>query len=163
MQPILSPSRPRLLCAVLALSLGAAAAPAAAQVACTSLNTVQISALAPMNNQYGGHLNAHIYGQTPPQGFTQDGRTLFRDDDDWAEAYAELVNMNPPLYCAQNPQPNAEAARDVPVQFFSLRCTAADAQGRCTAYTEIQTNTVRVVMRYLGNRWVVYTAYPVPN
>lgn len=153
----------RRVLAALAVPLALCAAPAFAQVACTNINTVQISSSPLMNNEYGGHLNAHIRGQIPPPGFTQYNRTLFRDAQDWNEAYNALAAQNPPLYCAQNPQPGAEAARDLPIQFFSYQCTAANAAGVCTAGREIQTNTVRVVMRFIDRRWVLYTAYPIPR
>lgn len=149
--------------AVLALSLAAPLAPAAAQVKCTDITTVQITALPAMNTQYGGHLTQHIYGQTPPAGLSQAGKTLFRDSTDWQEAYDELQQMDPPLYCSQRPQAGAEAARDVPGQYFSYQCTAANASGMCTRKTEIQTNTVRIIMRYVDNRWIVYTGYPIPQ
>ncbi|WP_144062995.1 hypothetical protein [Litchfieldella anticariensis] len=134
---------------------------------CTSMMSVQISHFVTHNNDYGGHLNAHVLGQSPPNGFTQNGKTIFRDSHDWEDAYSALENQEPGLQCNPNAPIGSEAARTLPRQYFSYQCTAADAQDRCTNGNEIQTNHVTYVFRVMqngaGKRWIVYTAYPTPQ
>lgn len=126
---------------------------------CTNIPSVQISQFVTHNSEYGGHLNAHVYGQTPPNGYTQLGKTLFRDADDWEDAYNKLVEDTPPLQCI-----NADAARTLPAQYLSYKCTAVDANERCTEKNEIQTRYVTYVLRRNGdNKWILYTAYPSIN
>jgi len=136
-------------------------------VPCTSIPTVQISKFPTHNNEYGGHLNAHIYGQTPPAGYTQNGNTLFRNQNDWGDAYTQLETQKQPLMCDTNAPFNSEAARTLPLQFFSYRCRGADASGRCTITDSIQTHTVIYVFKVVekdgikkNGNWIVYTAYP---
>lgn len=140
---------------------------AVSQTPCTLLPTANISHFLTHNTDYGGHVTAHVYGTQPPASSTQNGRTLFRDAGDYYEAWETLEAQDPPLYCAQNPQLGAEAARDVPVQFFSYRCLAADTQGRCTRTQEFQSNTARFIFRSVERegriRWILYTAYPAPQ
>lgn len=153
------------LYAVAAVWLTAGASPAAAQaVDCTSIQTVQVSHFVTHNNEYGGHLNAHVIGQIPPAGFSQNNRTLFSSAHDWEEAYQALANQQPALQCNLSAAVGSEAARTLPWQFFSIQCTAANPNGTCAAGYQIQTNNVVYVMRMVPNgsskRWIVYTAYP---
>ncbi len=136
-------------------------------VDCTTIQSVAVSHFVTHNNEYGGHLNAHVRGQTPPPGFSQNGRTLFRDTHDWEEAYAALANQVPALQCNTDAALGTEAARTLPWQFFSYQCTAANINGVCTNGNEIQTNHVVYVLRVVpngnGRRWIVFTAYPTPQ
>ncbi|RDZ26593.1 hypothetical protein [Lysobacter silvisoli] len=136
--------------------------PARAEV-CTNLVTVQMSAIPEMNGQSGGHLAAHVPNVTPPQGWTQQGRTLFWDRQAWEEAYDQLARQQVPLYCADNAPNGSEAARTIYRQYFAHQCTAANGQGVCTRANDVQVNAVQIVMRRINDRWVVYTAYPTPN
>ncbi len=139
----------------------------AVPVDCTSIPSLVVSHFVENNNLYGGHLNAHVRGQTPPAGYTQSGRTLFRDSDDWEDAYRALANQIPALQCNTTAEIGTEAARTLPRQYFSFQCTQANQNGVCVVANEIQTNHVRYVMRVVpndgGRRWVVYNAYPTPN
>ena len=42
------------------------------------------------NNDYGGHVNAHVLYQTPPLYYSQNNRTLFSNDFVWEQAYIYL-------------------------------------------------------------------------
>jgi hypothetical protein len=141
--------------------------PASAEVvSCTTIPSVDVSHFVTHNNDYGGHLNAHILGQTPPVGYTQRNKTLFSSDHDWEEAYMALANQTPALQCNTSAALNTVAARTLPWQFFSEQCTAANGAGQCTAHNTIQTNHVNYVLRVVSDgprrRWIVYTAYPTP-
>jgi hypothetical protein len=149
--------------ALLSLSGGQALAEI---VDCTSIASVNVSHFVTHNNEYGGHLNAHVRGQTPPAGYSQNGRTLFNDYHDWEDAYAYLSHQDPALQCNTSAPVGSEAARTLPLQFFSYQCTAANAHGVCTAGNAVQTHTVTFVLRVVPNgsqrRWIVFNAYPRP-
>lgn len=137
---------------------------AGAEQACVDIATVQVSSLPTHNTEYGGHLTAHIYGLTPPPGDTQFNKTLFTNSEDYFEAWNDLRSQEPQIKCADHPQLGAEAARDTDTRLFSRQCTAANGNGVCTAYNEVQTHLVVFVFRAvnLDNRvrWILYTAYP---
>jgi hypothetical protein len=134
-------------------------------VDCTSIASVNLSHFVANNNEYGGHLNAHVSGQTPPAGYTQKDKTLFTSTDDWEESYNLLSTQQNPLQCNSGAALGTEAARTLSLQFFSEQCTNANGAGRCTASRSIQTNKVYIVLRVVPDgsrkRWIVYTAYPV--
>lgn len=132
---------------------------------CTSIPSVAVSRLVTHNNDYGGHLNAHVRGQTPPNNYTQAGKTMFSDSMDWDDAYGFLATQDPALQCNTAAPIDSEAARTLPFQLFSQQCTAATGAGVCTASHSVQTNYVTYVMRVVANnggrRWILYTAYPI--
>jgi hypothetical protein len=138
--------------------------PARALTACTSVPTAALSHFVPNNAQYGGHLAAHVVGAVPPNGYTQNGRTLFSSGADYNEAWSELAAQQQPLYCPDNPQLGADAARDLLLQFFSESCTAAAGNGVCTHSNTIQTHRVtfdfRAVQYNNHPTWILLTAYP---
>lgn len=113
--------RPAIL-AILAISALIASQQAHALTPCTSVPSAALSHFVPNNAQYGGHLAAHVVGATPPPGYSQNGRTLFSSNADYDEAWSELAAQQQPLYCADNPQLGADAARDLLLQFFSESC-----------------------------------------
>ena len=131
---------------------------------CTDIRSVEMSRFVTHNNEYGGHLNAHIFGQTPPVGYSQKDRTLFWDEDAWYEAYSELENQHPPLMCNTDAPLGSEAVRTINFQFY-YECTQADANGKCTRKQGIKANRVTFVLRVVqgdfhSKRWIIYTAYP---
>lgn len=140
------------------------ASPAMAQVACTDVPTALVSHFVTHNNEYGGHVNAHVLGQTPPPGFTQAARTLFGNVNDYESAWTALRQQQPPVYCAQYPQVGNEAARNVGIQLNARQCTAAAGNGTCTASNAVVTHVATFVFRALANgngvRWILFTAYP---
>jgi hypothetical protein len=155
--------RPVIL-AILAISALIASRQARALTPCTSVPTAALSHFVPNNAQYGGHLAAHVAGATPPAGYSQNGRTLFSSNADYDEAWSELAAQQQPLYCADNPQLGADAARDLLLQFFSESCTAAGLNGACTTSNMIQTHRVTFDFRAVSynhhTAWVLLTAYP---
>ena len=140
------------------------AAQAGAEQACVDIPTVQVSSLPTHNTEYGGHLTAHIWGLTPPPGYTQLNRTLFSSSEDYFDAWNDLRAQVTQIKCADHPQLGAEAARDTDTQLFSRQCTAANGNGVCTAYNQVQTNRVTFVFRAVNRDgkviWILYTAYP---
>lgn len=134
---------------------------------CTSTQSAVVSHFVTHNNEYGGHVNAHVYGQTPPAGYTQNNKTMFANDQYYAQAWDALTQQNPPLYCSNNPQVGNEAARSITFQLASRQCTAANPAGICTAYNNVNTGYVRFTFRAvpkgpgsLGAKWILYVAYP---
>lgn len=152
------------IAAILVTSTLIASHHARALTACTSVPAAALSHFVTNNAQYGGHLAAHVVGAVPPAGYTQNGRTLFSNGADYNEAWSELAAQQQPLYCADNPQLGADAARDLQLQFFSESCTAAGVNGVCTASNTIQTHRVTFDFRAVqyNNRptWILLTAYP---
>ena len=117
------------------------------------------------NNDYGGHVNAHVLYQTPPLHYSQNNRTLFSNDFVWEQAYIYLSEQVQQLQCNLSAGVGTGAARTLNLHYNSVQCTAANAQGVCTAWYNAPTSTVRVVMRVVQNglngHWIVYNAYPV--
>lgn len=149
---------------LVSLVLAGVANPSRAATPCTNVQTAAVSHFVTHNTGYGGHVLAHIRGAVPPHGFTQTGKTLFRDGHDYDDAWTELSQQNVPLQCSDNPQLGDEAARDIAVQFYSIQCTAAGGNGACTAGNEIQTHWATFIFRAVNLhghvRWILYTAYP---
>lgn len=145
-----------------------AATPALADpMPCTSTQSAVVSHFVTHNNEYGGHVNAHVYGQTPPAGYTQNNKTMFASDQYYEQTWDTLIQEDPPLYCGTNPQIGDEAARSIALQLSSRQCTAADGVGICTAYNNVNTGYVRFTFRAVqkspgskGAKWILYNAYP---
>ncbi|WP_420136400.1 hypothetical protein [Sphingomonas sp.] len=144
------------------------AAPAIADpIPCTSTPSAAVSHFVTHNNEYGGHVNAHVLGQTPPNGYSQFNRTLFASDVIYEQAWTALENDDPPLYCVESPQIGAEAARSIQLDLNSRQCTNANIAGVCTASNAVVTRYVRFTFRAVpkgqgsqGAKWILYTAYP---
>ena len=139
-------------------------------VPCTSIASVATSHFVTHNNDYGGHINTHVLGETPPPGYaySQAGKTLFSSSFDWEQAYVYLSGQVQPLQCNLSAAIGTEAARTLNLQFFSVQCTAANANGMCTNWYTVQTHTVVILMRVVSNGmggkyWIVYNAYPRPQ
>lgn len=137
---------------------------------CTSTPSAAVSHFVTHNNEYGGHVNAHVYGQTPPAGYTQKNRTLFANDQLYEQAWQALDSQDPPLYCKTSPQIGDEAARSIALPLVSRQCTAADNAGICAAYNTVNTAYVRFTFRAVekdpgssGAKWILYNAYPAYN
>ena len=134
-------------------------------VACTTIPSVVVSHFVTHNNDYGGHVNAHVLYQTPPLHYSQNNRTLFSNDFVWEQAYIYLSQQVQQLQCNLSAGVGTGAARTLNLHYNSVQCTAANAQGVCTAWYNAPTSTVRVVMRVVQNglngHWIVYNAYPV--
>lgn len=134
---------------------------------CTSTQSAVVSHFVTHNNEYGGHVNAHVYGQTPPAGYTQYNKTMFASDVQYEQAWEALTQENPPLYCGNFPQIGDEAARSIALPLATRYCTAADGSGVCTAYNNINTSYVRFTFRAVPKnpgspaaKWILYVAYP---
>lgn len=142
------------------LSSTALAAPPAPD--CAKLASVQASSLVQANNQFGGVLNAYVDGQTPPPGHSQKDKLLFRNADNWNQAYTQFKQASPAQRCATVANDGAEIAIVVVSAFASQRCIAADKLGRCTESRQEYTDAAQIVLRYQGKhqRWIVYSAQP---
>jgi hypothetical protein len=114
---------------------------------------------------YRDRVNAHVLYQTPPLHYSQNNRTLFSNDFVWEQAYIYLSEQVQQLQCNLSAGVGTEAARTLNLHYNSVQCTAANAQGVCTAWYNVPTSTVRIVMRVVQNglngHWIVYNAYPV--
>jgi hypothetical protein len=132
---------------------------------CTSIPSITTSHFIETNNEYGGHLNAHIFEQTPPAHYSQKGKTLFSSSDDWYKAYDELAAEKPGLQCDVGAMVGAKAVQTRKLPLTSEECTAAEKDGRCKAYHTVETEYVTYVMKVVQGddspRWIVYTAYPL--
>lgn len=142
------------------LSFPVLAAPPASD--CAKLASVQASSLVGANNRFGGVLNVYVDGQVPPAGQSQKGKLLFRNADNWNQAYTQFKQASPAQRCAAAAHDGAEIAVVVVSAFASQRCLAADKLGRCSESRQEYTDAARIVLRYQGNhrRWIVYSAQP---
>lgn len=157
-------------CLLFLIALGVTAPALAEPIPCTATPSAMVSHFPTHNNEYGGHVNAHILGQTPPNGYSQSGKTLFASDVIYEQAWTALENDDPPLYCVESPQIGAEAARSIQLDLVSRQCTNANTAGVCTASHTVATRYVRFTFRAVpkgqgsqGAKWILYTAYPAPT
>lgn len=132
--------------------------------ACRDTQIVQQSADLSRNSQDGGHVAQHVFGMTPPQGFPQNGKTLFADAEKAKAAWRQYQYIDNPKACAGA----KDVIQDVSLQKLGIKsldayeCTAANAQGECTAKTMYVANSVEFAFGLNGDhKWVLKTMFPV--
>ena len=89
--------------------------------------------------------------QTPPLHYSQNNRTLFSSDFVWEQAYIYLSQQVQHLQCNLSAGVGTEAARTLNLHYNSVQCTAANAQGVCTAWYNAPTSTARIATRVVQN------------
>jgi hypothetical protein len=154
-------------CAVsvlLAALVFATAAPASA-VTCNTIPSVKNSAVLSANTAAGGHVTSHVLGQTPGGGAatTQAGRTLFADGAKYAAAWRQYTYYGT-VNCGGGGQAQQQLtlAQLHMTNLDAYSCTAANAQGACTAKTLYVAQAVFYGFILNGQNWILNTAFPVP-
>jgi hypothetical protein len=69
-------------------------APLALADECRTIKEVKDSAVPDQNSGMGGHVLAHIFGETPPTGHTHDKRTLFKDRNQFLDVWQHYIAID---------------------------------------------------------------------
>jgi hypothetical protein len=135
----------------------------ASAAACKLTGSVTHSAVLGNNSADGGHVKAHVLGETPPAGQSQNNRTLFADGAKYAAAWRQYgyygtVNCGGGHAISQT----LTLAQLHMTSLDAYSCTAADGAGRCTAKTLYIAQSVTFAFVQAGGHWILNTCYPVP-
>ena len=148
--------------AFVALPFLIAAKPASAAT-CNTIQSVKDSAVLSANAGAGGHVAQHVLGQTPGAANSQNGKTLFADGSKYAAAWRQYG-----YYGTANSGAGGQAQQQMTLAQLHMTsldaysCTAANAQGACTAKTLYVAQAVFYGFILNGHNWILNTAFPVP-
>lgn len=151
-------------CVAFGASFLVGTAPASA-AACNTIQSIKNSAVLSANTAAGGHVTSHVLGQTPGGGAarTQNGRTLFADGGKYAAAWRQYGYYGT-VNCGGGGQAQQQLtlAQLHMTSLDAYSCTAAGANGACTAKTLYMAQAVFFGFILNGQNWILNTAFPVP-
>jgi hypothetical protein len=132
--------------------------------ACRVTPNVAESADPDKNTGMNGHVTAHILGMRPPKGESQSGRTLFADKTKASAAWRQYQYVKDPVGCSGKAASQSVSLKDLGISNLdAYSCTAANANGECTAKTLYVAKSV-----FFGfildptYKWILNTMYPEP-
>jgi hypothetical protein len=132
--------------------------------ACRVTPNVAQSADPDKNTRMNGHMTAHILGMMPPKGESQKNRTLFADKGKATAAWRQYQYVKNPVGCSGGAQSQSVSLKDLGISNLdAYSCTAANANGECTAKTLYVAKSV-----FFGfildptYKWILNTMYPEP-
>jgi len=140
--------------------------PSSYAVECRTIQTVNQSAISSNNNNYGGHLNQHIYGAIPPNSTSQTSKTLFSSIEEYTGFWNNY--KNPKKFKGNAVNCSGQSARQKVTVYSVLNkdkiggynCTAAGPNGQCTAKTRSKFSNIQLDFKNVGQNWILLTAYP---
>lgn len=131
---------------------------------CRDIQSVNESAVISKNTGMGGHLTQHILGETPPNGKSQDGKTLFANPKNWNDAWRQYKYISNPVNCGSGGQAQQTVSLEkLGIKYMdALSCKAANQQGECTKYDTYMAEAVFYGFIFKDGNWIINTAFPVP-
>lgn len=134
---------------------------------CTKLPMVALSSDVNENTKLGGHLTSHIYTtrpQRPYEEYGHQGKTLWKNEQDWYDDYAEFANSK--ISCDVSPQEGYKIEVTInhkkPIEIYY--CNQQDSQGVCSEYTTRTSEKTKYILRGVKYQhreiWIVLTAFP---
>jgi hypothetical protein len=142
---------------------------------CRDTVDVQASADPDKNTGMHGHITQHILGMRPPQDkdkngkllYSQDakdGKTLFADKTKAQAAWRQYQYISNPVGCSGKEAHQSVSLHDLKMNSLdAYSCTAANANGECTAKTLYVAESVFFAFNNDPTyKWILVTMYPEP-
>lgn len=131
--------------------------------------TIQESANPDRNTAMGGHLTQHIYGMNPPNGKSQQGKTLFAKRKDFENAWRQYRGHF--IYLANGAAVNCsgrQAQQSVSLEKLGMRyieamsCKTVDGNNCCQTYDSYMTQSIFFGFLLVERKWILNTCFPEP-